>query len=314
MNGAGVKAEDIDNCLVNVVDGTQATISVNFPTVIASIAKTSVQQGDPVTSDSLADVRSVSFMGVEMPSRGALAYTFQHGWRRALYFDFSMSTEEPNRPLDNLPALLGSLHAGLIFRVLIELLQEILSRMFKAGWFPFIRLPNDLASGLYRHFQEGWDYAPAEADIVKVVSPLVPGLLAGWSNKASFVPHMDVLMNAVRLFEKAEYAATSALLLPKVEGILRTLNMGRGRASARDLRANLLARVRAQVSGVTAFLPEAFVQYLETFYYAGFDLDANDLPPSRHAFMHGVGPDAEAAKPAFSVKLLLMLDQLFFYV
>jgi hypothetical protein len=30
--------------------------------------------------------------------------------------------------------------------------------------------------------------------------------------------------------------------------------------------------------------------------------------------MHGVGPDAEAAKPAFCMKLLLTLDQLFFYV
>jgi hypothetical protein len=53
---------------------------------------------------------------------------------------------------------------------------------------------------------------------------------------------------------------------------------------------------------------------LEDFYYAGFDLDANDIPPSRHSFMHGVGPDAEAAKPAFCMRLLLTLDQLFFYV
>jgi hypothetical protein len=72
--------------------------------------------------------------------------------------------------------------------------------------------------------------------------------------------------------------------------------------------------VRAQVNGITAFLPEAFVQYLEEFYYAGFDLDANEVPPSRHAFMHGVGPDAELGKPAYCVKLFLAVDQLFFYV
>jgi hypothetical protein len=186
--------------------------------------------------------------------------------------------------------------------------------MFKAGWFPFIRLPDDLAVGLYRHFQEGWDHGPLETEIVKVVGSLVPGLLSGWSAKPSFELHMAALTNAVRHFEKGEYAAASALLLPKVEGILRTLSMGRGHPSARDLRTNLLARVRAQVSGVTAFLPEAFVRYLEDFYYAGFDLDTNDVPPSRNAFMHGVGPDAEAAKPAFPMKLVLMLDQLFFYV
>jgi hypothetical protein len=310
---AGFRIEDIDNCLVNIVDGTNAKIWVNFPTVMQSIAKGAVTAGQPVTLDALADIRSVSFRTIPMPSHGAIAYTFQHGWRRALYFDFSMVVEEPNRPLTDLSALLGSLHAALIFRERIQMKPDILGKMFRTGWFPFIRLPNDLSTGLYRHFQENWDHAPIEEEIVRVLSPAVPTLLEGWSKKATFAPHLDVLRDGLRLFGKGEYTATTALLLPKVEGILRTLNMGRGPAGARNLRANLLARVRAQVAGATAFLPEAFVQYLEDFYYAGFDLDANNVPPSRHSFMHGIGPDAEAAKPAFCMKLLLTLDQLFFY-
>jgi hypothetical protein len=315
FNRARVRPEVIDNCLINIVDGTDATIWVNFPTILQTVTKEAINAGDAATLNNLADVRSASFAGVEMPARGAVAYTFQHGWRRGLYFDFSMLPGEPNRNLADFPSLLGSLHTALIFRERIQMKPDVLARMFETGWFPFIRLPHDLAIGLYRHFEEAWDHTPLEDEIVKVLGPMVPALLDGWSRKAAFAPHMGAIGDAVRLYSNGEYSAAANMLLPKVEGILRTLNMGRGpRPSARALRENLLARVRAQVTGITAFLPEAFVQYLEAFYYAGFDLDANELPPSRHAFMHGVGPDAELAKPAYAMKLLLCLDQLFFYV
>jgi hypothetical protein len=310
----GVRPEIIRNCLINITDGKRATINLNFETILHTIAKGPVRAGELATLDKLADVRGASFRGIETPTRGAVAYIFEHGWRRGLYFDFSMVPDEPNRPLTDFASVIGSLHTALLFRERIQMEPEVLAAMFATGWFPFIRLPHDLALGLYRHVEEGWDHAPVEAEIVRVLSPSVSVLARAWSSKPAFAPHMGVITEAASHFEKGEYMATAAMLLPKVEGILRTLNMGRGRASARDLRANLLARVRAQVTGITAFLPEAFVQYLEDFYYAGFDLDANDVPPSRHAFTHGVGPDAELAKPSYAMKLILTLDQLSFYV
>lgn len=315
LRGAGIREEAIDNCLINIVDNTSATIWVNFATRLQTIAKAAITAGQEATLNNIADVREASFPEFEMPTRGAIAYTFQHGWRRGLYFDFSMIHEEPNRALEDFSSLAGSLHAALIFRERIKMEPEVLGRMFTTGWFPFIRLPHDLALGLYRHFELGWDHSSVESEIVRVVGPSLPSLLESWSRKAPFAPHLDIITQAVRHFVNGDYAATSALVLPKIEGILRTLNLGRGaRPSARDLRDNLLARVRTQVTGVSAFLPEAFVRYLEDFYYAGFNLDTNELPPSRHAFMHGVGPDRELAKPAYALKLLLAIDQLFFYV
>jgi hypothetical protein len=124
---------------------------------------------------------------------------------------------------------------------------------------------------------------------------------------------MTTLNEAVRHYENGEYMATSALLLPKVEGILRALNLDPTRTTARDLRENVARRVRASVTGVTAYLPEAFVRYLEVFHFASFDPNASVAPPSRHAFLHGVGPDAEMAKPSYPLRLLLTIDQLFFY-
>jgi hypothetical protein len=201
-----------------------------------------------------------------------------------------------------------------MLRERIRMEPGVLEKMFATGWFPFTRLPHNLVVALYGDFREGWDHSRTEEEIVRVVSPSVSSWLDAWKRKAAFAPHIDALSSAVNIFGRGEILAASSIALPKVEGILRTLSSGRGRQSARDLRRNLLARVRTQVDGVTALLPEAFVEFLEDYYYAGFDLDTNNVPPSRHSFMHGVGPDGEAAKPAYALRLLLTIDQLFFYV
>jgi hypothetical protein len=311
-----VRVEDIESCLVSIVDGTSVTAWINFPTILWIVAKREVKVHQAVRIDDIADVRDLKLDGVELPTRGALAYTFQTQWRRAFYFDFSMNQPptEHNRPLANVAALLGSLHASLILRERIRMAPDVLERMFKAGWFPFVHIPHDHVVALYRQFQQGWDHTNVEQEIVRTVSPDVPRWLESWKAKAAFAPHIGALTTAVEHFGRGEYLAASNIVLPKVEGILRTLAIGRGKQGARALQRNLVARVRAQVSGATALLPEAFVEYLEDYYYAGFDLDANDVPPSRHAFMHGVGPDDLAAQPAFALRLFLTIDQLFFYV
>ena len=313
---ACIRPEDVNTALVNVVDGTTAKVWINFPTKLTVVPKRPIQGGDVVMLNDIADVRDLTLVGIELPTFGALAYTFQAGWRRGFYFDFSMNhpPAEPNRPLENVAALLGSLHAALLLRERIQMAPGVLEKMFASGWFPFARLPHDLVVALYRDFQEGWDHRTTEEEIVRAVSPEVPAFLKSWTNKPAFAPHIDALSVAVEHFAKGEFLAASSIALPKVEGLLRTISTGRGRASARDLRRNLVARVRAVVGGATALLPEAFVEFLEDYYYAGFDLDTNHISPSRNSFMHGVGPDAEAAKPAYALRLLLTIDQLFFYV
>lgn len=314
MGAAGVSFEHINNCLVNITNGTVARIWINLPVALGCIPKSRLVNGQRVVLDDIADVREARF-GIELPKCGSVAYTFQHGWRRGFYFNFNVfSGEGPDEPLEDLSKLFGSLHAALILRERIRMSEDVLERMSQAGWFPFIRLPHDLAMSLYRHFDIGWAWSDAESQIVRAMSANVQAWTDAWASKPVFEPHMDAIRNAVRLYLSREFMAASALLWPKVEGVLRHLHLGKGRATARSLRSNLLERFRAEVGGYTAYLPEAFVRYLETYYYASFDLESKLVPPSRHAFAHGVGPDGDAANPAFALRLLLTLDQLFFYV
>jgi len=313
LQEAGVPLEAIGNCLINVVDGNTATLWVNQPVGLQVIPKRAIQAGEEVTLDDIADIRDLN-LGIELPTKGAIAYTFLHGFRRGLYFDFPIGNDDVNRPLTDLEAALGSCHAALVLRERIRMDPDVLKRMFATGWFPFARLPHDLVMELYRDLENNWDHADTEAKIVAAVSASAESWVESWSRKPPFSNHMAALKAGAAHFAKGEFMAASALLLPKVEGIMRSIHVGSGRPNAHDLRRNLLARVRADVSGHTALLPEAFVEYLESYFFAGFDLASQNVPPSRNAFMHGVGPDAETAKPAFPLRLLLMLDQLFFYL
>ncbi len=313
LRAAKIDVADINDCLVNIVDGTKATLWINHPTVLNIVAKGDVQAGQEVTLDQVADVRGVALRGIDMPKMGAIAYTFQNAWRRGFYFDFSMIRDEPNRPLPEVRGLLGSLHAALMLRDRIRMEPATLAKMFEAGWFPFIRLPQELLLSLYRHFGEGWDPKSVEDDIVRDLSPAIPQWIESWRRKPPFAQHIDAIAIGARHFAKQEYHAASMILLPKIEGIMRTLSLGTGAKKNAGLQQNLVARVRASVSGTTAFMPEAFVDYLQAFYNAGFDLETGTVPPSRHSFMHGVGPDAIAGEASFALRLLLTIDQLFFY-
>lgn len=315
---AALPVQAIATCLVNVTEGTKARLWLNFPHVLTMVTKRlgRIDRGAHVYLDDVADVRAAILDGVELPSRGAIAYTFQHGWRRGFYFDFSAhepTAGDPNGSIQDLPAVLGWVHGALLLRDRVRFDDDTLETMFAAGWFPFIRLPNDLVVLMRNHVESGWALGELDDKIVEAMAPVVSQVVETWRYTPAFSPHHDVLEEAGALFARGEYRAASALLLPKVEGVLRTMQPGKGRVRSAALCAGLVDRVRARVSGQTAYLPEAFARYLERYYYAGFDLDAGVVPASRHAFMHGVGPDAEMAKPAFALRLLLTLDQLFFY-
>ena len=316
-HGIPLRPEQIQTVFLSITDGVNATAVVNHPLTMKVLTKGAVQAGDPVHYDHLADIVEARIPGYELLDRGAIAYLFQHGWRRGFYFDFSSHRTDAtmNAPLGNVSTLLGSLHAALLLRDRVRMDSTVLQRMASAGWFPFTRLSKKHLLELYWHFENEWDTAQPVAAILDALGPEIVHIVAGWGNKPAFAPHMDVLTTAARLFEQKEYLAAASTVMPKVEGVLRQLYLGAdGRPNAPELRRHLVGRVRAAVDGYTALLPEAFVQYLAQYYYAGFDLKNGVVPPSRHAFLHGIGPDEQLHDPTYSLRLFLTLDQVFFCV
>lgn len=307
--------EMIRTVLVNL-KRRRGAVLINPPVELAVLTKRNVVQGEAVYRDDPADVVAARFPGYELPCEGSLIFIFQHQWRRGLYFDLrdaSDSTDAPLHPLGDVGALLGSLYGALWHRDRIRMEQSVLEKMATDGWFPFTRLSIKLATELYRHYELDWDTTEVKGAILREISPQIRTIVESWSAKPAFDPHMSVLRDAARFFSQGEYRAAATMLLPKVEGVLRHIYSGtKERPGTSDLRTEFIGRVRAAIDGYTALLPESFVSYLKTYYFAGFNLATGNTPPSRHAFAHGVGPDALTLDPGYSLRLFLMLDQVFF--
>jgi hypothetical protein len=314
-HGVPLRPEQIARAFVSVADGTEVTALINPPLQLSIVAKGEVKAGHAVYREQIVDTSEARIPGYEFPSRGAIAYLFQDGWRRGFYFDFSAHVPDApkDKPLGDVASLLGSLHTALMLRDRIRMDPTVLRRMAAEGWFPFTRLSTASVLTLYRHFENEWEPTEPEAKIVGEVGPQIARIVEEWASKPAFVPHMDVLRTGARLFGEGEVLAASCTVLPKVEGVLRHVYAGtQNRPNAPELRNDLVGRVRAAVEGYTALLPESFIQYLEVYYYAGFDLRAGVVPPSRHAFLHGVGPDEHLKDPSYCLRLFLTLDQVFF--
>jgi hypothetical protein len=307
--------EQVRSAFIAIANRTDVTVLVNPDLQLSIVPKGDVKAGAPVFLDHVADISEARIPGYDFPNAGAIAYVFEHGWRRGLFFDFTANLPEfpSDKPLGNVAALLGSLHAALMLRDRIRMEPAVLKKMALAGWFPFSRLSTKHTLDLYRHFENDWEAAEPVAEILKEHGPRIADMVESWASKPVFQPHIDTLRNASRLYAQGEYSAAASMLLPKVEGVLRHVYTGTNdRPNAPELRAGLLGRVRASVEGYTALLPETFIQYLEDYYYAGFNFREGKLPASRNSFLHGVGPDEQLKDPTYALRLFFTLDQLFF--
>lgn len=314
-HGTVLAPEQIKTALVSIKRGHVAML-INPPVEVHAVTTRGAQKGAPVFVDDLADVVSLRVPGHELPTEGALVFVFQQRWRHALYFDLAHlhdHHDQPIRSLGDVGSLLGSLWGAVLHRDRIRMDESVLAKMATDGWFPFTRLSTDTVKALYRDYEIGWDPAAAVQRARAEIEPRLTTIVEGWAAKSAFEPHMGVLRDAARLYATGEHRAAATLVLPKVEGVLRHIYSGtKDRPGAHDLRRELVGRVRANVEGYTALLPERFIAYLETYYYKSFDLAKGDLPPSRHAYLHGVGPDDQMLDPTYALKLFLMLDQVFF--
>lgn len=109
-HGTQLPPELIKLALVNI-KGKRARMLLNPSAMQAFfVTKRGVEMGQEVCLDDLADVVSLRFQDIELPTEGSLIFIFQQQWRHALYFDFTPahdSINAPPRPLGDVGSLLG---------------------------------------------------------------------------------------------------------------------------------------------------------------------------------------------------------------
>jgi hypothetical protein len=306
----------ISNMLAILRQDKTVTIYINAPMKGLIQVKKSVDAGQAIYRDDIADVRTLVFQDIDIPDGVGVMVLFSVGWRKGLFYDLvSLSDKTIKRDYD-LSHLLGGYYAYLSFQERFKISDSEWQSLLKNGWFPFITLNNDLINSIINHNRAGWNIDDLLPKIQTDVLKRLPVGLKSWANIKAFAPHMAFISKATEHYQNNDFISCISVLFPRIEGIMRAFQSIQGqpeKAKQKDLTDTVLSpAVNPKDHKFSPLLPLRFHQYLTEVYFADFDPTQKDNTLSRHTVGHGV-----ATKENFNLKGstlgFLILDQLSYY-
>jgi len=301
----------IDNMLAILRRDKTATIYINAPMKALMQVKKSVNAGQVIYRNDIANVRKLVFQDIEIPDDIGVMVLFSVGWRKGFFYDLvPLSDKNMKRDYD-LSQLLGGYYAYLSFQERFKISDAEWESLLRNGWFPFITLNNDLINSIINHNREGWNIDDLLPKIQEDVLKRLPDGLKAWANIKAFALHMDFISKAAEHYQKNDPISCISVLFPRIEGIMREFQSIKGqpgKASQKDLACTVLyPDVNPKDHQFSPLLPLRFHQYLTEVYFANFGPTL-----SRNTVAHGL-----ATKDNFNLKGstlgFLILDQLSYY-
>ena len=306
----------IDNMLAIFRKDKSATIYINAPMKALMQSKKSVNAGQVIYRNDIADVRELVFKDINIPDNVNVMVLFSVGWRKGLFYDLVPLSAPDGKREYNLNQLLGGYYAYLSFQERFKIPESEWEYLLQNGWFPFITLTDDLVSSVLNHNREGWNVDDLLLTIQKEVLNRLTDGLKSWANIKAIEPHMEFISKAAEHYKKNDYISCISVLFPRIEGILREFQAIQGqpeKAKQKDLADTILSpSTNPKNPRLSPLLPLRFNQYLTEVYFANFNPKQTDNPLSRNTVGHGV-----ATKENFNLKGstlgFLILDQLSYY-
>lgn len=311
-----VQPSQIDHLLALVRRDLSATVYLNELNILAKIQATRpISAGEPVREDDIADIAEVTFKGVEVPPDVAVMFLFSVGWRKGFFFDLLPIATEPV-PMDyDLTKTLGSFYAFLLNRSVFSLTDAQWENLLKSGWFPFISLPRPLLKTLVGRARGSGILDVLVPQVTKAVQESLPRMLKRWETLPEFGPHLALISHAAERFRVPDFISTVAILVPRIEGLLRSVFSSlalREEPTQRTLAGALIDIGADVLHPYSWLLPNRFRQYLTDFYFANFE-PGQPAPFSRNSVGHGVADAADFNEKNAAIAFLI-LDQLYYLV
>jgi hypothetical protein len=250
----------------------------------------SFNKGEALVEDDLVDIAEMRFQGVDVPADAGFVCLFSVGWRRALFFDFGpLGPGTPSRDYD-LAKTLGGYMAYLHGRGVHKLTDDDWNYLIGQQWFPFVSLPTELRSKLviFSKGRENLDRLLSEA--TASVRRSLPNMLQRWRAAELLRPHIEFFAHAAKKYEERDYVSCTAIIYPRIEGLMRTVHLAvgaSGRATQRNLTDVVIDAREAEFHDFSLLSPERFRQYLSDAYFADFK-PGDEAPLSRNTVGHGV--------------------------
>ena len=318
-----VPFSQVSSFLAVLRPNNEATVYVNELGLVtrSKIQTTKVPDvavGAPVYLDDIADIDSAELQdsegtSIEIPPDCGFALILSFGWRKALYFDYSVLIPGKPHRTDNLPKLFGQFLARLMFQSMYSITDVQWDRMIAWGWFPFIGLKDEDRRRLLAWSKSG-ERKPTSV-LEEIATRFVDDLdkrLTTWEENDFFKDRMAFLRRAKDHLNAPDYLSSISLMYPQIEGMLRLLyedeNPG-GHPKQGTMVSNLVENKYAH----SVLLPNRFEVFLKRVYFREFDLSKGEVPLSRHTVGHGVSKPADYDFLTASVGFMV-LDQLIHYL
>lgn len=310
-----INPSQIDNMLVIFHSDGRATVYVNELEQRLNVRTArSVKAGTVVTKDDIADVEYLD-IGVQIPIDVGFVFLFSIGWRKGLFYDFGpVGLPEPQARQYDVARALGQAYCHVLFQDRFSISDTEWNALFTAKWFPFIGLRNETITALINHIRSDWNPDDMIDDIVSEIKERMPQMLDSWRVHSSLYQHMHILEHATDRFQNSDHISCTALIFPRIEGILRTYH-NRSGSEDRPHPGNLSKHaVSAKMENEKSLLlPHRFKKYLDEVYFKNFDPDAPEIEISRHSIAHGVA-SASNFNSKSAVISVLIIHQLFYFL
>src|SRR6266852_6158827 len=141
----GIFPSQVDNFLAIVKKDRDAIVYCNELGMIMTVRakKMHVNAGDPVSADDIADVDRLDLEDgngtpIQIPADCGVALVLSQGWRKGVFYDYTVFHPEATDRKDDLPRLFGHFYARLLFQEMFSLTEDQWQRLMEWGWFPFI--------------------------------------------------------------------------------------------------------------------------------------------------------------------------------
>jgi hypothetical protein len=295
--------------LLAIFDSTgKGTAYLNELVLTAMVqTKTSIKKGQAIGKDHIADVTTID-PGVPIPDDCGFFFAFGVGWLRGVFYDYSPATlGQPRRTYD-VKTVLGAYYSYLLFYERYKIDPDTWTAMLFSGWFPFIGLSEDTVRQLVA-WCSGDDPSPDEVlpAAVKDVRSALPRWKLEWAPRPFLGDHIELLQRGIERFEAEDYVSAGSILLPRIEGILRSIDP---ESQAAD-HHHFVARATGSRPKESALLPKKFRRYLTHVYFRPSKIGPSFL--GRNSVGHGVAR-ATSFDQKSCILALLTIDHLVYYL
>lgn len=308
--------------LVLIHSDLSADLYLNhLPVKVMMMAKRDLKKGEVITTGDIADIKQLSFEGIAIKDTDKVIFCFKVGWKFGLFFDLNREG-----PL-NIPAMeteLGSLYRYLSFQYVYDVLESgpHFDMLLRDGWFPFI----EILVSEFKELSEAYKNLPnPQGKVQEIVSKFseqrIERIVSKWWKKEIFLDKKDILESGIKCYlgnDTKGFIACIKILLTEIEGIIRLhyfKETGKGKdVHIPDLINYVFDKGKTKTgSEASLFFPRNFLYYLKEAIFPKFDLEKGDIALSRHTSSHGVAKVEDYSKTR-AVQMILILDQLYFYI